>query len=93
MAAELFVAIHNPAVVVLVLTALWMALPGVPFVSQALGGGMQARRTAALIGPALGFALSVFGLFLLWAAGLRNMLALVLAPTFTILLTLLVQRA
>ncbi|HUE87147.1 MAG TPA: hypothetical protein VMO26_13815, partial [Vicinamibacterales bacterium] len=47
----------------------------------------------ALIGPALGFALSVFGLFLLWAAGLRNMLALVLAPTFTILLTLLVQRA
>ncbi len=92
-AVELFVAVPHPAAALLALTALWMALPGVPFVSQALGGGRQARRTAVLIGPALGFALSVFGLFLLWAAGLRNMLALVLAPTFTILLTLLVQRA
>jgi hypothetical protein len=39
--------------------------------------------SAWFIGPALGFGLSVFGLLLLWAAGVQNGLALLLAPLFT----------
>jgi hypothetical protein len=92
LAVELFIVVPHPAAIVLALTALWMALPGVAFVRQALGGGVQARRTAWLVGPALGFALSVFGVFLLWAAGLRHALALVLAPLFTFLLAALAHR-
>lgn len=93
LAVELFVVVPHPAAAVLAIIVLWMALPGVAFVRHALGAGVQAGRTAWLVGPALGFALSVFGLFLLWAAGLRNGLALVLAPGFTLLLAALVHRA
>jgi hypothetical protein len=91
-AAELFVAVPHPAVILLVLIVSWMSLPGVLFVRHALGGGVQAVRTAWLVGPALGFALSVFGLLLLWAAGIQNLLALLVAPAFTLLLTAIVRR-
>jgi hypothetical protein len=90
--SELFVAVPHPGATVLAITALWMALPGVLFVRLALDAGVQAHRTAWLVGPALGFAFSVFGLFLLWSAGLRNVIALLLAPGFTLLLSAAVRR-
>ena len=38
---------------------------------------------ALLIGPVLGFGFSVFGVFLAWAAGLQNWLAVVMGPGVT----------
>jgi hypothetical protein len=90
---ELYVVIAHPAAGLLALVVLWMALPGVAFVRQSLGGGTQAKRTSWLVGPSLGLALSTTGLLLLWAAGLRNVAALVLAPVCTLALAVLVRRA
>jgi hypothetical protein len=69
-----------------------MALPGVAFAWRALGGTQPAAITAWFVGPALGFGLSVFGLLLFWAAGVQNALALLLAPLFTWVLTVIARR-
>ncbi len=72
--------------------ALWMALPGVLLAGYSLGGSAAAWWSARFIGPALGFGFSVFGLLLVWAAGLQSGLALLLAPLFTWALALVARR-
>jgi hypothetical protein len=59
--------------------ACWFALPGVLLVERAL----RAAGTAVLVGPIIGIGFSVFGLLLLWAAGVQTWVALILAPLFT----------
>ena len=63
--------------------AVWMALPGVFLVRRVFGRRDPSRVASWLIGPALGFGFSVFGLLLLWAAGRQDWIALVAAPLLT----------
>ena len=90
---ELFRIAPIPEVFVLVAVPTWMALPGVAFVWRALGSTPQAFATAWLIGPMLGFALSVFGLLLWWAAGLQSWLGILFAPLATWVAALVAHRA
>jgi len=90
--AELALLISPAGALLLVAVAGWFALPGVLFVYRALGGNRDAVGTAWLAGPALGFGFSVFGLLVLWAAGLRTGLALVLAPGLTLALSWIAHR-
>ena len=69
-----------------------MALPGVVFVWRALGSTTHAINTAWLVGPALGFGFSVFGLLLWWAAGVQTWLCVVLAPLFTWMIAVVARR-
>lgn len=89
---EIAIIASVPAIWIVVLVAAWMALPGVAFVGCALGPDTRAWPSAWLIGPALGFGLSVFGLLVLWAAGLQSGFALFLAPLFTWSLALVARR-
>jgi hypothetical protein len=89
---ELIVIAPHAEVIALAASAAWMALPGVPFVWRALGSTPVALSSAWLIGPALGFGFSVFGLLLWWAAGVQNWLAVVLAPLFTWVMAVAAHR-
>ena len=44
------------------------------------------------MGPAFGFGFSVFGVFLFWALGLQNWIAILLGPVLTWFLVWLAQR-
>jgi len=90
--AEVFFLAPPFIALLLVALAAWFALPGVYFVYRALGSTCAARSTAWLVGPALGFGLSVFGLLLIWVCGVQNWLALLLAPGFTFALGLAAHR-
>ena len=89
---ELFRIAPITEVLVLIAVPTWMALPGVAFVWRALGSAPQAFATAWLVGPMLGFALSVFGLLLWWAAGLQSWLGILFAPLSTWLATLVAHH-
>jgi len=65
---------------VLLGAAIWMAVPGVVLTWQLFRSRDPSRVAAFLFGPALGLGFSVFGVFLFWAAGLQNWLAIVLGP-------------
>ncbi len=60
-----------------------MAAPGIVLIDRAFRLAGSARIVAWLIGPALGFGLSVFGLLVWWSIGLQSWLALILAPLFS----------
>ena len=78
--------------VVIVATVAWVALPGVALVRPLLAHAAGSQLSAWLIGPALGFGFSVFGLLLIWAAGVQNWFAIVIAPTLTWLLVWAARR-
>ena len=71
---------------------LWLALPGVALVWRVLGSSPEAWRTSWFVGPAVGLGFSTFGLLLVWAAGLQNGLAIILAPLPTWPLAALAKR-
>jgi hypothetical protein len=89
---EILVIAPQPAVLAVIAAVAWMAAPGVWFARAVFGERDPSGIGAWLIGPAFGFAFSVAGVFLLWAAGLHNWLAIVLGPGLTIALALLVRR-
>jgi hypothetical protein len=89
---ELLVIAPRIDVVVLIAGNAWMALPGVALARQVFGAREPTGIAAWLIGPALGFGFSVFGLLLLWAAGVQNWVAIVLAPALTCLIAVLAHR-
>ena len=78
--AEVFVIAPHPAAVVLVAAVLWVALPGIALV-RAMGEVPPAA--AYLLGPSVGFGVSVFGMFLFWAAGVQNWFTVMLGPLLT----------
>jgi hypothetical protein len=81
---ELYVLVPHAASVILAAVVLWMALPGVVLLRRTWGARTSDQAIAAwLVGPAIGIAVSVFGLLLIWSAGLQNWLALLLAPLLT----------
>ena len=84
--------VPHPAVILLVLSGLWMAVPGVMLLRRVFAAGDPSGIAAALMGPAFGFGFSVFGVFLFWALGLHNWIAIVLGPALTWLLVWIAQR-
>ena len=92
LAVEVLVIAPLPSALSLAASAAWMALPGVLFAWRALGSTDTARATAWLVGPALGFGLSVFGLLLWWAAGVQGWLAVLCAPLLTWVLAVIARR-
>jgi hypothetical protein len=82
-ALEVVVIAPRVEVVALLLAAIWMALPGVALARYTLGSREPSGIAACLLGPAIGFGVSVFGLLLVWAAGLQNWLAILFAPGVT----------
>jgi hypothetical protein len=81
---ELLIVVPARELWIAIALILWTTLPGIVLARFALGGTPEAGRAAWLVGPALGFGFSVFGLLLVWAAGLQSWLALVVAPLFTL---------
>jgi hypothetical protein len=89
---EILIIVPHPAAAALVAAAVWMALGGVVLVRAALPADESAGLVAWLVGPALGFSLSVFGAFVVWAAGVQGWLALVLGPWPTLLIAVAARR-
>jgi hypothetical protein len=83
---ELLIVLPQRELWVLLLAVAWISIAGVSFAGCALGRTSAAWRSAALIGPALGFGFGVFGLMLFWAAGVQSAWVLALAPIFTLVL-------
>ena len=80
---EVFVIAPRLDAGLLVVAAVWMAIAGVAFVRQAFAAREPSGIGAWLLGPAVGFGLSVFGVLLWWAVGLQNWWAIVLGPALT----------
>jgi hypothetical protein len=90
--SELVVITPRPIVAVLTAVGAWMALPGVLLARRLWLSRRPAGPAAWFLGPALGFGFSVFGVFLLWAAGVHGWPALVGGPMLTVLLAEVVRR-
>ena len=90
--AEVFILQSGPAALALVVAILWVALPGVVLV-RCVGGPDVPSMASWLLGPALGFGIGVFGMFLVWAAGLQGWLTVLLGPGLTWLLAAVTRRA
>lgn len=89
---EVFVIAPAPAVLAVVAAVVWMASPGVLFARRVFGARDPSGIASSLVGPALGLASSVLGVFLLWSSGVQNWTAIVVGPLLTIALALVVQR-
>ncbi len=92
LALELYLLLPGAPLVLMIAAPVWFALPGVPLVWRVLGNSRDALTTAWFVGPAIGLGVSTFGLLLWWAAGLKNGLAILLAPLLTYLLAMIAKR-
>ncbi len=90
--SEILVIAPRPTVAVLAAATAWMVLPGVVLARQIVRPLDRSWIVAWLVGPALGFGFSVFGVFLLWVAGIQNWLALIAGPGLTWLTAAVVGR-
>jgi hypothetical protein len=90
--AEVFVIVPGAQALPLIGSAAWLAAPGMWLVRGAVSGA-DARVLSWLIGPALGLGFSVFGMLLVWAAGLRNWGAVLGGALLTWAVAWLVRRA
>lgn len=89
---EIVIIVPRPAALAIVATQIWMALPGVFLARRAFGQRDPSHIAAGLIGPAIAFGFSVFGLLLFWAAGVQNWVALAGGPALTWLLVTIAWR-
>ena len=89
---ELCIVLPQRELLVLLLVIAWISIAGVVFAGYALGRSSAAWRSALLVGPAIGFGVGVFGLLLVWWAGVQSVLALALAPFFTLVLAAIAWR-
>jgi len=80
---EILVIAPQPAAAAVVATAFWFVMPGVVLMRRAAAARDRSQILAWLVGPALGLGLGVFGLLLLWAAGVHNWLAIFGGPALT----------
>jgi hypothetical protein len=90
--AEVVVLVPRPTALALIGAVLWMALPGVLLVRSLFPNVNRPWLLGWLLGPALGLGFSVFGTFVLWAAGLQNWLAIAAGPWLPLLLTAAARR-
>lgn len=77
---ELAFVVSSPAPLIAGVVALWLAAPGVAFVSRLVRGDRGARAASLLVGPVLGLAFSTLALLLVWSAGAPAWLAVLIAP-------------
>ena len=89
---EVIAVVPHPAVILLVVSGLWMAAPGVVLLRRVFAAADPSGIAGWLMGPAFGFGFSVFGVFLLWALGLQNWIAILLGPALTWLMAWVAQR-
>lgn len=90
--AEVWTIAPRADVLPIIATQLWMALPGVFLARHALRPSHASPVLAWLVGPALGFGFSVFGLLLLWSAGVQGWLSLIAGPFLTWALGIIAWR-
>ena len=81
-AFEVLVIAPRPAVLLQIAAILWIVYSGVRL-ARAVFSRDSSGIAAWLIGPALGFGFGVFGLLLIWAAGMKNWIAIVGGPAMT----------
>lgn len=79
--AEVYVILPAATAVLLVAAILWVALPGIFLVRAAATG--TSWTAACLLGPAIGLGISVFGMLIVWTAGVQNWLAVVIGPVLS----------
>jgi hypothetical protein len=91
-AVEAWVVAPRADIAAIIAAGVWSALPGVVLAREVFRRSDGSSLAAWLIGPALGFGFSVFGAFLMWAAGLQNWLSVVVGPGLTWALALAVRR-
>lgn len=73
----------HPATVLVVAGGLWAVLPGL-FLMRALTRAAEPSGLAVwMFGPALGLSFSVFGMFIVWAAGFVGWPAILVGPALT----------
>src|SRR5262245_24938473 len=92
LAAEVAVNAPRFDAAAVVAASVWSILPGVVLVRNLFSAQPGSNILAWLLGPALGFGFSVFGMFLLWAVGLHNWAAIILGPALTWLLAAAASR-
>jgi hypothetical protein len=80
---ETLVIAPRPAAGMLLGASLWAAAPGVFLVAAVLRVPPLTAHVGWLIGPAVGLGFSVFGMLLLWAAGLQSWFTPLLGPALT----------
>ena len=89
---ELLVIAPRWSAAAVVASAIWMVVPGVALARAVFGRPDPSGLGAWLVGPALGLGFSVFGVFLLWAAGIQNWIAIIVGPALTWLLVVAARR-
>jgi hypothetical protein len=89
---EVFVIVPRGAALLLIGAAIWLSLPGVWLVRAAVPA-RDVRVMSWLLGPAIGLGFSMFGMLLVWAAGLQNWGTVLLGPLLTWVIAWLVGRA
>jgi hypothetical protein len=90
--SEAFVITPRPAALVLLAAAAWAAAPGVALLAAVLRVRAFQSSAAWCLGPAVGLGVSVFGMLLLWSAGLKSGMTLLAGPLLTWGLAALVRR-
>jgi hypothetical protein len=88
---QIYVLLPRPAALVLIAAIAWVALPGRWLARAVLPDAASGLHW--LVGPALAFAFSVFGMLIVWAAGIHNWATVIVGPTFTWAVAWLVRRA
>jgi hypothetical protein len=91
-ATEIAVVAPRRDTVFLVAAAAWMAFAGVVLARSVLRTSEPSGILAWLVGPALGFGFSVFGVFLVWAGGVQNFTCLAVGPVLSLLIAAVVRR-
>jgi hypothetical protein len=91
--AEAVAVCPRPVVLVLLAIGVWTAAPGIAVARALLARADASGVTAWLIGPAVGFGLSVAGMFVWWAVGVQGWIAIAAGPLFTWALAWWIRRA
>jgi hypothetical protein len=89
---QVLVILPSLSALLVIAAIVWVALPG-RWLARAAVPDAASGLAGWLIGPALAFAFSVFGMLIVWAVGLQNWATLILGPAFTWIVAWLVRRA
>ena len=91
--AETAVLLPHAMLLVLIAIGVWTAAPGVAVARAVFGTADPTGIAAWLVGPAMGFGVSVAGMFVWWALGVQGWIAIVAGPLFTWALAWWLRRA
>jgi len=90
--SEVVVISPHPGTAAVVASIIWIVAPGVVLARRAFGAREPSGIGAWLVGPALGFGIGVFGMLLIWAAGVQNWVAIAGGPLLTWSIAALAKR-